>query len=383
MTSFPPRRTRRSFLGLPLGLAASSLLAAETGVGSTDLLIGQTITLQGGRNRYGVEVAAGVDALLQEVNAAGGVNGRRIVLRRMDDDNHAAKAEANARELIDAGVFLLFGSIEGGPSTAVMKAAVERQVPFFAPMAGSPELRRPSQPMVFPVRAEHREEFRALIGYGARTGLRRVGFFHSDSATGRQHLENVRIAAAEQGLELVLGAPFKSDIDDAQVDAVVQRMRGERVEMMLNHGSPGVYERLLRRSRAAGLRTTFFAVNSGSTQMAGALGVLAHGMVFSQVVPNPWARKTAIAREYQDAFRRVQPDHDFSYGSLEGYLSAKALVAALKLAGARPTRDGFVKALDGAAIDLGGMKLDYRSGNHQGSTFVDLSIVTREGKFLQ
>ncbi len=380
--------TRRT---LPAGLrclcAALGLLAgvasAEPGVSATEIVLGQNITLQGGKNKYGVEVLAGITVLLDDVNRAGGVNGRRLVLRTLDDENQGAKAEANARQLVDAGAFILFGPIEGGPSTAMMKVAAEKQVPLFGPMAGSPELRRPHQSMVYPVRAEHREEFRALVNYGASTGLKRVGFFHADSDTGRKHLENVKLAAAAAKTEVVLAVPFKSDIGDAQLEAAVKQMAEQRVEMMLNHGSVSVYERLIRKARTADLRTTFLAVNSGSTQLAGALGPLAQGMVFSQVVPNPWARKTAITREYQDAFRKAMPDHEFSYGSLEGYLTAKALVASLRLAGAQPTRAGLSKALDGSTIDLGGVKITFRAGDHLGSTFVDLAMVTREGKFLQ
>ena len=213
--------------------------------------------------------------------------------------------------------------------------------------------------------------------------MSRVGFLHADSPTGRLHLENVHRAAAEVKAEVALAVPFKSDVTDAQLDEAVRQIGAQRVEMMLNHGSAGVYERLIRKARAAGLRTSFLAVNSGSTQLAQALGPLSVGVVFAQVVPNPLARKTAIAREYQDAFRRTHPDREFSYGSLEGYLTAKALVAALKLAGPQPTRAGFVKALGGATLDLGGLKVAYRDGDHEGSTFVDLAMVARDGRFLQ
>jgi ABC-type branched-subunit amino acid transport system substrate-binding protein len=364
-------------------LFASGSALAEPGVGNSEILIGQNITLQGGKNAYGVEVEAGVQTFLEATNRAGGVNGRRIVLRVIDDDNQAPKAEANARQLVKEGVFVLFGSLEGGPSTAVMKAATELKVPFFGPMAGSPGLRRPHQPLVFPVRAEHREEFRALIRYGASTGLRRVGFLHADSDVGREHLENVRLAAKEFGVEFGAGAPFKSDITDEQLASALRAFEAARVDMVLNHGSASIYARLVRLARQAGSRITFMAVNSGSTQLAAALGEQAQGMVFAQVMPSPWARKAAITREYQEAFARAHPGREFSYGSLEGYMTAKALVAALKLAGPQPTREGFAKGLRGATIDLGGLKASYAAGDHAGSTFVDLAIVTREGKFLQ
>ncbi len=370
---------------LALGLAALAAVAAqaEPGVGPGEIVIGQNITLQGGKNSYGVEVEAGVQVFLDTVNRSGGVNGRRIKLRVLDDDNLSAKAEENARQLVREGAFLLFGSLEGGPSTAVMKVAVDTKVPFFGPMAGSPTLRRPHQPLVFPVRAEHREEFRALVGWGARTGLKRVGFLHADSDVGRMHLENVKLAAQEAGVALGTGVPFKSDISDAQLAEVLRSLEAARVDMVLNHGSAGIYTRLIRMARESGSRITFMAVNSGSSQIAGALGELSRGMVFSQVLPSPWARKTAITREYQEAFAASQPGREFSYGSLEGYLTAKALVMALKLAGPQPTRESFVKGLAGASFDLGGVNASYAPGRNNGSTFVDLALVTREGKFLQ
>ncbi|MCW5665351.1 MAG: ABC transporter substrate-binding protein [Piscinibacter sp.] len=375
---------RRSALAAGLALlAAGSSRAADPGVSATELLIGQNITLQGGKNAYGVEVLAGIKTLLDEVNRGGGLFGRRLVLKTLDDENQSAKAEANARQLVEGGAFLLFGSLEGGPSTAVAKVAEATRVPLFGPMAGSPTLRRPHMSMVFPVRAEHREEFRALIRYGASVGLRRVGFFHADSEVGRLHLANVRLAAQENGVELGAALPFKSDISDLQLDDLVAELGGQKVDMVLNHGSAGVYERLIRKARAAASRATFLAVNSGSTQLAAALGPLALGMVFAQVVPSPWARKTAIAREYQEAFGRAHPGREYSYGSLEGYLTTKALVLALRLAGAQPSRAGFVKALDGATLDLGGVRARYRNGEHTGSEFVDLAMVTREGRFLQ
>ena len=377
-----PALSRRFLLGGAL-LAALTPAHATDGITPRQILIGQPLTLQGGKNEYGVAVQDGVATYLNGANARGGVNGRVIVLRTLDDDNQSSRSEALARDLVTRDkVFLLFGTIEGGPSTAVMKAATELKVPFFGPMAGSPTLRRPAQPLVFPVRAEHREEFRALLDWARKTGVQRVGFFRADSETGQQHLENMRLLCTEIGLQLSADLAFKPDVSDAQIDAMVARLSSTGTQVVINHGSAGVYERLIRRARAQGLRTTFSGVNSGSTQMAHHLGELAHGMVFSQVVPSPWERKTAITREYQDAFAREHPGKDFSYGSLEGYLTAKALVAALQLAGPNPTREGFVQALHAAGgLDLAGLRAVYTPGNHAGLSLVDLSIVTREGKF--
>jgi ABC-type branched-subunit amino acid transport system substrate-binding protein len=264
-----------------------------------------------------------------------------------------------------------------------MKVATEAKVPFFGPMAGAPALRRPHQPLVFPVRAEHREEFRALLDYARKTGNTRVAFVRADSETGVQHLENVKLACRDLGMELVADLPFKSGITDAQIEQMATRIGAANAQVVINHGSAPMYEQLIRKARAKGVRASFTAVNSGSAQLSARLGDLAHGMVFAQVVPSPWERKSGITREYQEEFARQKPGQAFSYGSLEGYLTAKALVGALRLAGPNPTREGFVRALYGAGgLELSeGLRATYAPGEHTGLTLVDLAIVTREGKF--
>ncbi|GAB4040625.1 MAG: ABC transporter substrate-binding protein [Rubrivivax sp.] len=369
---------RRLLLGGGAWLAAPWPLRA-----ADELPVGQSITLQDGQNAHGVAVQAGVMLLVEAVNAAGGIAGRRLALRTLDDRNSAETAEANARQLVREGALVLFGSVEGGPSGGVMKAAIDTGTPFIGPMAGSPALRRPHQPLVFPVRAEHRDEFRALIGYGQRTGLKKVALFHADSGTGREHLENVRLLAAEAGLGFAGGQAFKGEVTDAQLDAAVAGFAAAGADLVLNHGSPGVYERLIRRARGGGSRAAFWGVNSGSTALAAALGPLARGMVFAQVVPSPFARMTALVREYQERWRAARPDQPFSYSGLEGYATAQVLVAALRAAGPAPTRASMLKALSTFDLDLGGMGVRYRPGDHAGSRFVDLSIVGGDGRFIQ
>lgn len=355
--------------------------AAEPGVTSSEVLIGQSVTLQGGRDSYGGSALIGAKVFFDALNAAGGVNGRRVVLRTLDDDNKNSVAEANARKLVEDGAFLLFAPVEGGPSTVVARVATELKVPLFGPMAGPPGLRRPHLPMVFPVRAEHREEFRALLTWGQRVGLKTVAFFHVDSDTGRQHLENVRLIAKELGMEVVLPLPFKTDASDAQVEGIARTLLAKAPDLVINHGSARLYQRLLATARAADKRMVFMGVNSGSSQIAQALGPLARGMVFSQVVPSPWERKREITREYQEAMRKAEQKEEFSYGSLEGFVTAKALSVALRAAGRDLTRASLVKALENASFDLGGMKVRYAPGDHEGSRFVDLSIVNADGRF--
>ena len=372
----------RSLVALLLtsSVLCSTTAHAEPGVGTNEIVIGQSIGLQGGKDAFAVAVNQGVKLYIDSVNAAGGVSGRKLTIKALDDEGKGATAEANARKLVDEDVFILFGSIGGGPSTGVMKVANEKQIPFFGPMAGSPVLRRPHQAMVFPVRAEHREEFRSLLTAAKSLGLTNVAFMYSDSEVGKMHLENVKIATKDFGQQLVLPIPVKGDTTDAQLDEAVAAMEKNKVTVLL-HNAPGkLFAKVVQKAKAKGLTIQFMGVNQESFEIAKMLGKDADGITFAQVVPSPWQRKRELAREYQEMASKAKIE--LNYGSLEGFMTAKALVMALRATGKQLTRASFVKTVERSEFDLGGLIVKYAPGDHQGSKFVDLSLRSRDGIFL-
>jgi branched-chain amino acid transport system substrate-binding protein len=358
----------------------SSLTHAEPGVKDNEITIGQSIGLQNGKDAFAVAVGQGAKLYFDSVNATGGVFGRKIVVKALDDEGKAPMAEANARKLADEGVFVFFGSIGGGPSGAVMKVANEKQIPLFGPLAGSPLMRRPHQSMVFPVRAEHRDEFRSMLRSAKDMGLTTVAFMHGDNEVGKMHLENVKIAATELGQQVALPIAIKPDTTDAQIDEVVAAMQKAKVNVLLHNVSGKMFVKLVQKAKAKGMTTLFMGVNQESFEIAKTLGKDADGIVFAQVVPSPWQRKIELAREYQDA--AVKAKVELSYGSLEGFMTAKALVKALRANGKTLTRASFVKTLQTNTFDLGGVFTKYTTGDHEGSKFVDLSLRARDGLFM-
>ncbi len=138
------RRHCLAWAAAPAILALPAVARAEPGVSDREVVIGQSIALQGGTLAYGVEAQAGIQAVLQPLNDSGGVHGRRLALRTLDDRNDARQAEAHAAQLADDGVFMLFGSIEGGPSAAVAKVDSDLNVEELpeedaSPTDGEPE----------------------------------------------------------------------------------------------------------------------------------------------------------------------------------------------------------------------------------------------------
>jgi ABC-type branched-subunit amino acid transport system substrate-binding protein len=89
-----------------------------------------------------------------------------------------------------------------------------------------------------------------------------------------------------------------------------------------------------------------------------------------------------VVKDYQRDYGASFPKSQISFTSLEGYIAGRTLIEGLKRAGSPPTRERLARALDGLKIDLGDFWIDYGGESHNGSRFVDLTIVNKEGQFL-
>lgn len=139
---------------------------------------------------------------------------------------------------------------------------------------------------------------------------------------------------------------------------------------------------LIAAARAAGVPAVFMTLsNNSSAGFARELGVHARGVIVSQVTPPPGNHGTVASRK----LRRLladRPEAEVSYAAMEAYLSAKVLVEGLKRAGPGLTREAFVQALESLRRhDLGGIEIGYGPGRRTGSAYVELSILTEDGKY--
>lgn len=364
-----------------LALLMAALLVPATSLGQ--VRVGQTIDLSGGSAEHGRAMVSGIRAYLDPLNAAGGVNGKRIELITLDDAGKADSAAANTRTLIEQkGVVAIFSGIEGGPCVASMKVAVELRTPLLACAAGAPDLREPFNRYVFPLRAGHLSEFDLVVKAAKQFGRTRLAFVHSDSDTGRRHLVNLTRVSQAEGVEVVSAIALKSGAEASTPEQIAKRIVASRAQAVLNHGGYATYAAIYREAKALDPNIQFYAVNSGAQQMVRLLGPSAQGIVFTQVVPFPWGAVPSVVNDYRNAMKRHAPDEELSFSSLEGYLNARLLAESLRLAGRKVDAEGIVGALEKAgAIDLGGFRVSYTRTARAGSSFVDTVLSKGDGRF--
>jgi branched-chain amino acid transport system substrate-binding protein len=360
-------------------MVAAALLCGAAHA-SAEIVIGQTIALSGGNAAHGVAITKGIDAVIGSVNAAGGIGGQKIRIIRVDDAGDSKRAAENAINLIEKeGVVAMFSGIEGGPCTAVTKEATTRKIPVIACAAGAPDLRDPFNRYSFPVRAEHLSEFVRLIDIAATYGYKKLAFLHADSDGGRRHLANVNRVLAARKLPPAIAIPFKNDTPPESVAKILQ---DQRVDAIFNHGSYGYYAKVVQATRKLDAPVAFLAVNSGAQQLAELLKGDAKGMVFTQVVPYPWASTPKVVTDHGELFKRKYPGEPLSFSSMEGHINAAVLVAGLKRARSF-TPAALVAAFETlGTVDVGGFEVVFTPDSRKGAAFVDTVVVSSRGTFV-
>jgi ABC-type branched-subunit amino acid transport system substrate-binding protein len=120
----------------------------------------------------------------------------------------------------------------------------------------------------------------------------------------------------------------------------------------------------------------------GASPLAKELGKQGEGFIVATVVPPPTKRSLPIVKEYQHCIELQTGKKEYSFTSLESYIGAKITVEALRRAGPKPTREGFMQALDNIKdFDVGGYLVSFAPDNHNGSSFVELTVIGEGHKF--
>ena len=116
-----------------LALAGAGWAHAEEGITKSSILVGQSICLTGPGSSLSVPFHDGAKLYFDRVNAAGGVNGRKIELVTLDDHGNAGLASENTKKLLGQGVFSLFGYYGSPEVTAVYPMIKDSETVMLSP----------------------------------------------------------------------------------------------------------------------------------------------------------------------------------------------------------------------------------------------------------
>ncbi len=372
-------------LGIAVALLSSLLgtaAFAEDGVSSNKILFGQVAALTGPAQDLGQGMRQGILAAFDDANRHGGIAGRSLELKSLDDGYEPEKTVATTKEIIeDDKVFAMIGAVGTPTSKASQPIATDAKVPFIGPFTGAEFLRNPYNRYVVNVRASYFEETEAWIEHLTKDlGITRIAILYQDDAFGLAGLDGVQRAMAKRDMALVASGSFKRNTT-AVKSALLDIMKGNP-EAVVTVGPYKPVAEFIKLAHQVKLNPVFVAISFvGSDSLAQELGNDGAGVIVSQVVPFPSDTSLPVIADYQQALTADDAKAKPGFVSLEGYLVGRLVVEALKRVDGEPTREKLLNAIYGAPFDLGGVVLKYGPAHNQGSDQVFFTILQADGTF--
>jgi len=342
------------------------------------IVLGQSAAFSGPAAQLGIQFHAGAKLYFDLLNAQGGVGRRNIEIRQLDDGYEPDRCAANTKKLIDDDVFALFGYIGTPTSVVALPLANRAKMPFFAPFTGAMALREPLSRTAFHMRASYNDETALIVKQLTNLGLKKIAVFYQNDAYGKAGLDGVTLALAAQNLKPVaLATVERNSVDVAAAVKAITAAAPDAVVQISAYKSCAAF---IRAARKAGYGGTYYNVSFVGTQaLADELGKDGAGVVVSQVVPSPYNAARPITREFSEAAKKAG-NVQANFSSMEGYLAAKVFAEGLRRGG-KATRDGLISGLESINDQsFGGFTVSFSPTNHVASKFVELSMLTGDGR---
>jgi len=363
-------------------MVTATFVRAEVGVSPSTITLGMSAPFTGPNGAYGIEMREAISAYLARVNEAGGVNGRKLQLVAMDDGYETVRTVANTRALLDEHkVFALVGYYGSSPTTEAMKVFSAARTPLVGTISGADSLRNPAERYMFNVRASYADETEAIVNQLVALKMTRIAVFYQNDGFGQSGLSGVTAALKTHGLEPAAAVSVeRNSLDVTNAVQTIAKASPQAVVMVTLYKPTAEFVRKLHQAGQYPQLTTLSPV--GADMLVTELGKEARGIVVSQVMPYPRDDAVPAAREYR-RLMATEGNHKVSYYGIEGFITAKVLVEAIRRAGKDLTREKLVGVLDATDVDLGGYRVAYAPQSRGGSKFVDLTIIGGGGKIVR
>jgi branched-chain amino acid transport system substrate-binding protein len=365
-----------------LALAAS---ASVTAVQAAQVVVGEVAPLSGLEAAQGRAYAAGMQLWFDAVNKAGGVNGNTFTLVKRDDSGRPEDTVAATKALLAEDKPMVLAGFFGSRNIADVLAAGMLEKEHVALVGYRTTDLHPQSPLLYNVRATLGDELHKLTEHLATIGITRLGLLYEDGPGANALLKAADEAATQAHATILEKASYVAG--SARTTPAVERFVRNAPQAILMVSSGAASAAFIEQYRAAGGTAQLFA-HSGADieQLSRRLSdEQMAGVAIAQVTPSPYRISSRIAKEFIDLVAKSpNPQAAVSYSMMEGFIAGKVIVEAVRRQGARPSREGMAHALDSMDnFDLGGYLVSFRPNQHDGSRFVELSIVTGNGKIRQ
>ena len=359
------------------GLAAAALSwSASSALAIDEIVIGVVDDLSALVAEAGNDSLNGVKVAVEEANAAGGVNGKKIKLVVYDGKVDPQLTSTYVTRLIeDDEAVALFGGNVSGAVPGTITIVNEEQVPFFSMSAAADNFTDPSTPYFFRFGPSNSQDAGAVADLIAQSGFKKIGIINNSLPFGLDGAKAITAALAEKGVEVIINEVYEVAATD--VSPQVAKVRDAAPEAIVLWPYPADGGRLLRTMAQLNVKVpTVIARVALFDTFRELAGEAANGVVVPNTVDTDRPDVQAMLEKFTAAHGQRPPTMYIAMG----YDGAKAAIKALgdeKVQAALDDDDleGARVALRDALESIGtfdsiqgaqGNTLKFTADNHQG-----------------
>ena len=358
------------------------------GITDSEIRFGISAPFTGPAKELGQNMKLGIETAFNVANANGGVYGRQLRLVAADDGYEPARTAATMKQLYESDqVFALVGNVGTPTAVVALPYALERKMLFFGAFTGAGLLRNdPPDRYVFNYRASYAEETAAVVNYLVKVRRllpEQIAVFAQQDAYGDAGFTGVEKAIRSLrggNATPILRLNYQRntvDVDDAvaqlkQGNAQLQQKRQAPIKAVIMVPAYRAAAKFIEKTRDLYPDMIYTSVSFvGSTALADELMLLGKkyvtGVIVTQVVP-ALDGHSSLVLDYKSALAKYFPGQAPDYVSLEGYVDANVLIAALQHSGPQLDTEKLVSALENLRdLDIGlGTPVTFSRSDHQG-----------------
>jgi ABC-type branched-subunit amino acid transport system substrate-binding protein len=236
-------------------LVSTAALAADPGVSDTEIVIGDVNIMSGPAAFVGRGFSLGTKIAAAEINAAGGVNGRKIRIITEDDGYIPARSFQALTKLIESDhIFALNGTSGSANVMAMMPLIVENNLPTIVSEAPASIVYKPLRPSVFTFGANYADAFYAQLKYFNDHALAKPGpwaLFRQDDDFGKEVEQGFARAVKEFGVKAEPTVRFKKGTSNFSAEMAQMKQAG--VTVIANGGIFAGAANILAEARKLGM----------------------------------------------------------------------------------------------------------------------------------
>src|SRR2546421_2700584 len=360
-----PRLMAAAVLALAAGAwTGARQRPAENGVTSTTITFGQTAPQSGPAAVYG-QSEWGVRAAFADVNAHGGVQGRKLKLFSLDDQYSPPVAVQDTRKLVDQDNVFAEVAVNGSATTKANLTVLDpANVPLIGPQTGATYLVDTLRKNVYNVWPSYLTEGKLLGSFAKNTlHLRKIGVFYQNDDFGKSLYDGVKNA----GVTAARAIPY----DPSQTDfsAQAEQLKAGGIDGVIILAIPGKATAFL--NNMASINYTPARIMSQVSAIPQSFSLSPHefpGSYIGAFIPPLTGHLTPQAKAFLADMARYERGKPASVFAGWGYMEAQVAVAGLKAIHGAITRDSFEAALNSLknVQTLGGV-ISYSPTNHSGA----------------